>query len=145
MGGDKSRWVSKTVNFSFYRDIGFSFWYFFFTLRYYPPPLHSPSISPSQIFLLSFFRSIPYRSLSQTKQSRTRCDSPYVRLLGDNLYTRPPIITYSLDTSFWHESLGGFALPRFPLPVKRKSTLRNCHLSNTSALSFCEIEELDVL
>jgi len=41
--------------------------------------------------------------LYQTKQSRTRSDddSPYVRLLGDNLYTQATyVITYSLDTSF---------------------------------------------
>lgn len=43
--------------------------------------------------------------LYQTKQSRTRSedDGPYVRLLGDNLYTQSTyIITYSLDTSFSH-------------------------------------------
>lgn len=66
--------------FSFHRDIGF-----------FPPA----TLLSLHRFLL-YYPSIPtssllYRSLSQTKQSRTRSGSPYVRLLGDNLYTRPPI------------------------------------------------------
>ena len=115
---------------------------FLFTLRYYPPPPRFPSIPPSHQFLFSFSSFMPCRSLSQTKQSRTRCDSPYVRLLGDNLYTRPPIITYSLDTSSWHESVERFALPRFSPLVKKKFAFCKCRLSRPNFLTFLSAEKL---
>lgn len=54
--------------------------------------------------------------LYQTKQSRTHSDddNPYVRLLGDNLYTQVTyVITYSLDTSFSRaRRFHGFVPPR---------------------------------
>lgn len=55
--------------------------------RIFPPS--NPRLLSSLLSLYTDFLS--YRSLSQTKQSRSRSDSPYVRLLGDNLYTRPPL------------------------------------------------------
>lgn len=77
---DVYRYIYIAREFSFHRDIGF-----------FPPA----TLLSLHRFLL-YYPSIPtssllYRSLSQTKQSRTRSGSPYVRLLGDNLYTRPPI------------------------------------------------------
>lgn len=71
-------YIDIAAKFSFHQDIGFS-----------PFTLFSFHCLSSLLSFCTDFLS--YRSLSQTKQSRTRSDSPYVRLLGDNLYTRPPI------------------------------------------------------
>lgn len=81
--------------------------------RIFPGQAFSPSLACARFFIIPLRRLLsssaavtPVRDpLYQTKQSRTRSedDGPYVRLLGDNLYTQSTyIITYSLDTSFSH-------------------------------------------
>lgn len=111
----------------FIRDIGF-----FRANPSLPLACALSFIIPLRRVLSSFAAVTPARDpLYQTKQSRTRSedDSPYVRLLGDNLYTQSTyIITYSLDTSFSHARR---RFSRFLYTSLRLVTARESHCCAT--------------
>lgn len=67
-----------------------------------------------------FAAAAPWPFIPNKAISNSCGDGPYVRLLGDNLYTRTTyVITYSLDTSFSRAAtrrFHGFVPPRGLLP-----------------------------